>query len=252
MPLSNNAYQIGINYELLQKTMRDKNLTPAMIGSRRGIPEQTVKNIVNGITKNPGVENLAPICEELGIPIEYVLFSHNKEVESKVIKDNPSAYNLKEMYEFQVAILNKAHETEINNIREHYEREVKAHEKEMCNMREHYERELQQKDKYNERYIESLVSNYERRLQDKREHIKTLVEDKTWFKIAAVVGVCAVIILFLLIEYATPGHGWFKDGSHSGTIIAAALIITVITLIVLFINKTNNKINDITDNIKEE
>ena len=220
MPLSNNALQTGINHELLKKTMEDKKLTPAIIDSKRGVPEQTVKNIVNGTTKNPGIENLAPICEELDLRIEDVLL-RNKFSEKQIEKKD--TIELIKMYEFQIEFM------------------MQAHQSEMDNMRNHYERELRQKDEYNERYIDSLVSNYERRLQDKREHIKTLVEDKNWFKLAAVVGVCAVIILFLLIEYATPGHGWFKGGSHSATIIAAALIVAVIGSVVVLINKTNNK-----------
>jgi transcriptional regulator with XRE-family HTH domain len=239
MPITKNALQMGINHELLKKLMQDKNLTPAIIESRRGVPEQTVKNIVNGKTGNPGIENLAPICEELDIPIEYVLFSHNKEVESKVIKDNPSAYNLKEMYEFQVAILNKAHETEINNIREHYEREVKAHEKEMCNMREHYERELKQQSEYYERIINSQEQQYERRLSDKREHIDTIMLDKKWFRLAAVFGVVAVLAIFFFIEFMTPGHGWFTFGEagESSTGLVFAIVLLIIFTLGTFASK---------------
>lgn len=234
MPNTKNVLQMGINHELLKKLMQDKNLTPAEMEKRRGVPEQTVKNIVNGKTGNPGIENLAPICEELDIPIEYVLFSHNKEVESKVIKDNPSAYNLKEMYEFQVAILNKAHETEINNIREHYEREVKAHEKEMNNMREHYERELKQQSEYYERIINSQEQQYEKRLTDKREHIDTILLDKKWFRLAAVYGVIAVLAIFFFIEFAMPGHGWFNFGEDKKEIAILGYMAVLLTIVLCF------------------
>jgi transcriptional regulator with XRE-family HTH domain len=254
MPNSKNALQMGINHELLKKLMQDKNLTPAVIEKRKGTPEQTVKNIINGKTGNPGIENLAPICEELGIRVEDVLFSRNKEFETKVLKEEPSAYNLKEMYEFQVSILNKAHETETNNIREHYEREVKAHEKEMNNMREHYERELKaqekemsnmrehyerqlkEKDNYYEKHISVIEAHYERRLADKREHIDTILIDKNWFRLAAVVGVMAVLSIFFFIEFATPGHGWFTFGENSiapaFSFVAIILSIIIIVLII--------------------
>lgn len=229
MPNPKNALQMGINHELLKKLMQDKNLTPAMMESRISVPEQTVKNIVNGKTGNPGIENLAPICEELGIPIESVLFSHNKEVETKIIKEDPSAITLKEMYEFQASIITKAHETEINNIREHYEREVKAHEKEMNNMREHYERQLKEKDTHYEKYIASIEAHYEKRLADKREHIETILLDKKWFRLAAVVGVIAVLAVFFFIEFATPGHGWFTFGGNSSApaFVFVAIILTI-------------------------
>jgi transcriptional regulator with XRE-family HTH domain len=234
MPNTKNVLQMGINHELLKKLMQDKNLTPAEMEKRRGVPEQTVKNIVNGVTKNPGVENLAPICEELDIPIEYVLFAHNKEVESKVIKDNPSAYNLKEMYEFQVAILNKAHETEINNIREHYEREVKAHEKEMNNMREHYERQLKEQKENYERMLTTQEQQYEKRLTDKREHIDTILLDKKWFRLAAVYGVIAVLAIFFFIEFAMPGHGWFNFGEDKKEIAILGYMAVLLTIVLCF------------------
>ena len=239
MPNTNNALQMGINHELLKKLMQEKNLTPADIEKRRGTPEQTVKNIVYGKTGNPGIENLAPICEELGVPIEDVLFSHNKEFEKKVIKEEPSAYNLKEMYEFQMSILNKAHETEINNIREHYERELKSHEKEMNNMREHYEKQLSDPKEHFEKYIAVTAEHYERRLTDKREHIDTILLDKKWFRLAAVVGVVAVLAIFFFIEFATPGHGWFTFGEGS---MAPALGFIAVTIIIVLIALAIKKI----------
>lgn len=232
MPFTKNALQMGLNHDLLKTLMQEKNLTPADIEKRTGVPEQTVKNIINGKTGNPGIETLAPICDELGIPMENVLFSRNKEFESKVLKEEPSAYNLKEMYEFQISILNKAHETEINNIREHYEREVKAHEKEMNNMREHYEKQLSDQKEHFEKYIAVTSEHYERRLTDKREHIDTILLDKKWFRLAAVVGVVAVLAIFFFIEFATPGHGWFTFGENS---IAPALGFVVATTIIVLI-----------------
>lgn len=245
MPNTKNALQMGINHELLKKLMQDKNLTPADIEKRRGTPEQTVKNIVNGKTGNPGIENLAPICEELGIPIEDVLFSHNKEFEKKVIKEEPSAYNLKEMYEFQMSILNKAHETEINNIREHYEREAKSQEKEMNNMREHYERQLKAQEAHYEKYISSTVEHYERRLTDKREHIDTILLDKKWFRLAAVWGVVAVLAIFFFIEFAMPGHGWFNFGEDKkGIAILGYMVILLTIVLCLFVFKKKKPDSD--------
>lgn len=245
MPNSKTSLQMGINHELLKQLMQDKKLTPAIIESRTGIPEQTVKNIVNGKTGNPGIETLAPICEELGIPIENVLFSHNKEIEQKVIKEEPSAYNLKEMYEFQISILNKAYETEINNVREHYEREVKAHEKEMNNMREHYERQLSAQANHYEKYISSTVEHYERRLTDKREHIDTILLDKKWFRLAAVFGVVAVLAIFFFIEFAMPGHGWFNFGEDKKEIAILGYMVILLTVVLcLFVFKKKKSDNN--------
>ena len=245
MITTKNGMQTGINYERLQQLMKEKNLTPAEMEKRRGIPAQTVKNIVNGTTGNPGIENLAPICEELGIPIEEVLFPHNKEFEKKIIKEEPCAVNLKELYEFQVAIINKSHETEINNIREHYEREFRSHEKEMNNMREHYERQLKEQANHYEKYISVTEAHYERRLADKREHIDTILLDKKWFRLAAVWGVVAVLAIFFFIEFATPGHGWFNFGEDKKGFVALggviALLIGLLCVVTFKKKKTSNE-----------
>ena len=227
MPNTNNALQMGINHELLKKLMQDKKLTPAELEKRKGISEQTVKNIVSGKTGNPGIETLAPICEELGIPIEDVLFSRNKEIETKVLKEEPSAYNLKEMYEFQISILSKAHETEINN------------------MREHYERELKQQSEYYERIINSQEQQYEKRLFDKREHIDTIMLDKRWFRLASVASVVAMLALFFFIEFLTPGHGWFNfEKTDQNQTLGAMLAVMTITLIIIVAIQLKNKIKN--------
>ena len=244
MPTTKTSLQMGINHELLKQLMRDKNLTPADIEKRRGVPEQTIKNIISGKTGNPGIENLAPICEELGIHSEDVLFSRNKEIETKVLKEEPSAYNLKEMYEFQISILNKAHETEMNNMREHYEREVQAHEKEMNNMREHYERQLKEQATHYEKYISVTEAHYERRLTDKREHIDTILLDKKWFRLAAVFGVGAILAIFFFIEFVTPGHGWFNYGEDKKGVIALGGIITILVAVLLIITFRRKKVQN--------
>ena len=245
MPNTKTSLQMGINHELLKQLMRDKNLTPADIEKRRGISEQTVKNIVNGKTGNPGIETLAPICEELGIHSEDVLFSHNKEIEQKVIKEEPSAYNLKELYEFQISVLNKAHETEINNIREHYEREAKSQEKEMNNMREHYERQLKEQATHYEKYISSTVEYYERMLTDKQEHVETVMLDKKWFRYAAVWSAIALLAIFLFIEFSMPGHGWFNFGEDKKGIAILGYMVILLTIVLCFFvfknKKTQNK-----------
>ena len=226
MPTTKTSLQMGINHELLKQLMRDKNLTPADIEKRRGVPEQTIKNIISGKTGNPGIENLAPICEELGIHSEDVLFSRNKEIETKVLKEEPSAYNLKEMYEFQISILNKAHETEMNNMREHYERQLKE-------QATHYEK-----------YISVTEAHYERRLTDKREHIDTILLDKKWFRLAAVFGVGAILAIFFFIEFVTPGHGWFNYGEDKKGVIALGGIITILVAVLLIITFRRKKVQN--------
>ena len=209
--------QMGVNHELLKQKMQEKNLTPAMIEKLKGISEQTVKNIVYGKTGNPGVDSLAPICDALDLTVDDVLFSKNKEIEAKVIQDNPSAYYLTQMYEFQMATLTQAHEVEMNNMREHYERELKSQEN-------HYEK-----------YITVTKAHYERRLADKREHIETIMLDKKWFRLAAVFGIGAILAIFFFIEFVTPGHGWFNYGEDKKGVIALGGVIAILVVVLLII-----------------
>lgn len=178
--------QEGIDFKLLDDARKDRKWSMQQTAEYADVPEGTTKNILNGTTLNPGAENLGKLCRTLGVPIEKVLRQdEQKQIEKQAIKnDDASILALKEIYECQIAIINKSNEEHIKNIREHYER-----------------------------HISEIKEHYEKRLMDKREHIETIMLDKKWFRLASVVGVVALVALFLLIEFVTPGHGWFTFGS---------------------------------------
>ena len=60
---------------------------------------------------------------------------------------------------------------------------------------------------------QKFENHFEKRLADKREHIDTILLDKKWFRLASVFSVIALLGVFLFIEFATPGHGWFVFGN---------------------------------------
>lgn len=177
--------QEGIDFKLLDDARKDRKWSVSQTAEYADVPEGTTKNILNGTTLNPGAENLGKLCRTLGVPIEKVLRQEEqKQIEKQGIKnDDASILALKEIYEMQIAFINKSNEEHTKNIREHYER-----------------------------HIADIEKHYEKRLADKREHIDTILLDKKWFRLASVVGVVALIALFLLIEFVTPGHGWFTFG----------------------------------------
>ena len=181
--------QKGIDYELLNNARLEQNKTLDYLEKSTGVPKDTIKNMLNGKTKNPGVENLNPICEELGVPIQQVLRQSEKtEIEKQGIKvDDASVLALKEIYELQLAAVKETNEAHISNIRSHYEQ-----------------------------HHEDLKENYERRLADKRElidtkdaHIKALERECLHTKIFACA--CALILVSLLIiEVMNPNLGWIR------------------------------------------
>lgn len=192
IPTTDTKLQEGIDYKLLDDARKDRKWSVSQTAEYADVPEGTTKNILNGTTLNPGAENLGKLCRTLGVPIEKVLRQdEQKQIEKQGIKnDDASILALKEMYECQIAIINKSNEEHEKNLREHYERHISEQKEHMKEMKEHYEA----------------------RLRDKREHIDTIMLDKKWFRLASVVGVIALIALFLLIEFVTPGHGWFTFG----------------------------------------
>ena len=140
----------GIDYELLNEARIAKNLTFDDLESLTQVPKDTVKNILTGKTKNPGVENLNPICIVLGVSIQKVLRQEEKTaIENQGIKnENAAVLALKEIYETQMAAAKATSEAHIANIRAHYEQHHK-----------------------------DLTDNFEKRLADKREIIELLKEE---------------------------------------------------------------------------
>jgi transcriptional regulator with XRE-family HTH domain len=184
--------QEGIDFKLLDDARKDRKWSVPQTAEFADVPEGTTKNILNGTTLNPGAENLGKLCRTLGVPIEKVLrIDEQKEIEKQAIKnDDASILALKEIYECQIAIINKSNEEHEKNIREHYERHISELKEHMKEMKEHYEA----------------------RLRDKREHIDTIMLDKKWFRLASVCSVLVLLGVFFFIEFMTPGHGWFTFG----------------------------------------
>ena len=192
--------QKGIDYKLLDDARELKNLTFDDLEKRTKVPKDTIKNMLNGRTKNPGVENLAPVCRELDIPIEKVLHQdEQKAIETQGIKEeNVSILALKEIYETQNAAMKEINEAHIANIRAHYEQ-----------------------------HHEDLKDNYEKRLADKREIIEILKEENTKLtrkfeaqeksaRIGNIIrnGIIALfvigVIILLVMEFIHPEHGWLR------------------------------------------
>jgi transcriptional regulator with XRE-family HTH domain len=160
------------------------------------LPLQTTKNVLTGKSKNSRSDTIKALADALGVPIADLFIDDDTkiieeevidEVVNKVIEDKKadeiSVIALKEIYEHQMSAMKEVHEEHIKNIREHYER-----------------------------HISDLEKHYEKRLADKREHIDTILLDKKWFRLASVCSVLALLGVFFLIEFMTPGHGWFTFG----------------------------------------
>lgn len=183
-----------MNYKLLDDARNELGWSMLKLSDESKIPLQTVKNILTGKTQNSRMDTVFPIAKVLNIPIEKIFTTEetqiieeevidkmvNKVIEEKKA-DELSVLALKEIYEYQIAQMQKTNEEHIKNIREHYER-----------------------------HIADLEKHYEKRLADKREHIDTIMIDKKWFRLASVCSTLALIVVFLFIEFMTPGHGWFR------------------------------------------
>ena len=214
LQINDKTLQEGIDYEILSKAAEEKKLTPAMIETLSDVPEGTVKNVLTGKTRNPGVITLVPICNVLGVSIQKVLRQEDiNKPDNKIADDAISA--LKEMYQLQINTIKETSETHIKNMREHYER-----------------------------HISELKEHNQERIKDKEEHINTIILDKKWFRLASVVGVLAIISIFFFIEFMTPGHGWFKvDNGHNGSlyIVGVFSFVELIAIIYMLVKRNKNK-----------
>ena len=52
-----------------QRTLRRKRLTPNGISIIAGVPQATVKSILNGESKNPGVGTIKKLCDGFGVTL---------------------------------------------------------------------------------------------------------------------------------------------------------------------------------------
>ena len=183
--------QEGINYEFLNQLRLEKNLTLEDVEAGTKISKDTIKNVLTGKTKNPGVGTLNPICKFLGVPIERVLMLSPKEaIEYEAIKKNDvSILSLKEIYEFQIAQINENNEKHISEIRTHYEQ-----------------------------HFNDLSINYEHRLSDKREIIQLYKEEldsekkSNYRKTIAIIIFALILGALFVLELTHPEHGWIKFG----------------------------------------
>ena len=160
----------------LKEKISSSNLTYDALGQITNTSESTIKNLCSGKTDNPGLKTLLPLMDAVGGSFDEMLHPEKNKGEM----NDTAGLALKEIYEFQLAAMKETHEEHIKNIREHYER-----------------------------HISEQKEHYEKRLADKREHIDTILLDKKWFRLASVFSIIIMIGLFFLIEFLTPGHGWF-------------------------------------------
>lgn len=187
--------------------------------------ESTVKGLLRGTSDSPGIKTVQPVMDYLGGSWDEMFGLKNIK---KEIKSAP-ADDLKSIYEFQIALIKENSEIEKENIRKHYEAQIA---------------EIKESNRKNEEH-------YERRLHDKREHIETILLDKKWFRLASVIGIAGLIILFLFIEFASPGHGWLNIDSDTNPIIYLVGLVSVVEFIAIIVIVSKRK-NNQNLNIKKE
>ena len=82
----------------------------------------------------------------------------------------------------------------------------------LTTIKESYEQRINELKMYYEHILAEQDKHHEKILSEKEKHIETIKLDKKWFRLASVFGVVALIVLFLFIEFMSPGHGWFTFG----------------------------------------
>lgn len=195
--------QKGIDYKLLDEAREAKKLTFDDLENLTEVPKDTIKNILNGRTKNPGVENLAPICRALGVPIDKVLRQdEQKAIENQGIKDeNISVLALKEIYETQSTAMKEINEAHIANIRAHYEQHIEEKNLSFAKIEAHYEKRLSDK--------REVITELEKHLATVEKHLAAAEKEKRWFRLGFVASIIAFALL-CIAELANPTIGWIR------------------------------------------
>ena len=67
------------------KLCEERNLAITALAHNAGIPPSTVKNILNGASKNPGIVTIKMICDGLGITlVEFFDTKEFRELEQEI------------------------------------------------------------------------------------------------------------------------------------------------------------------------
>ncbi len=55
----------------IRELCKDKGLTPNGLSNIAGVPQATVKSILNGESQNPGIVTIKKLCDGLNITLEF-------------------------------------------------------------------------------------------------------------------------------------------------------------------------------------
>ena len=143
-------------------------LTYEAIAEKSQRSESTVKNLCLGKTEDPRLDTVAPVIYAMGGSIDEMYTGKSKDAVKEI-----SINSIKEIYEQQLLEMSKSNETQINNIRAHYEQ-----------------------------HRSDSKENYERLLKEKSNQAKT-------FMVLACIGY-AILIGLLILEVANPNLGWLR------------------------------------------
>ena len=157
------------------RLFKETGLTHEIVAEKSGRSLSTVKNLYYGKTEDPRIDTVAPVLYVLGGSLDELYTGQPKDV----IQES-SITSLKEMFECQLAEMNRINEAHINNIRAHYEQ-----------------------------HREDVTKNYEMRLADKNEIVKEKYSQVRLWRILAGIGY-AILIGLLILEVTNPSLGWIK------------------------------------------
>jgi transcriptional regulator with XRE-family HTH domain len=198
-----------MNREQLNQIRKEKRLSLEKMERDGNLSLGTLKNFFYG-NKRPQLETAEIIAKLLGVSVDDILYDDVEDIKETIEEmENPDAVSviaLKRLYEFQIESITAIHELEKEEMK-----------------------------KQHDARIAEIKQFYEQRLSDKNEHIATILLDKKWFRLAAVVGVCALLAVFFFIEFMTPGHGWFTFGKYKKHPCIGCFIIPVLFLLRLLL-----------------
>ena len=157
------------------RLFKETGLTHEIVAEKSGRSLSTVKNLYYGKTEDPRIDTVAPVLYVLGGSLDELYTGQPRDV-----LQESSISSLKEMFECQVAEMNRINEAHINNIRAHYEQ-----------------------------HRDDVTKNYEMRLADKNEIVKEKNLQVRLWRILAGIGY-AILIGLLILEVTNPSLGWIK------------------------------------------
>ena len=190
----------------LNKLKDSHQFTVDSMGTQSFTSKDTVKNLLNGKTKNPRLDTIAPVIYYSGGSFDELFYPEG--YESRI---EASTKALKEMYETQSATQQESFDSQIADLKAINDKTIAdltdAHKQEICDLTEAHKQEIVELNIRHKQEVADLSIYHQEKAEAERKSnekiLNIAVFDKKWFRILSCILASAVCVLLIMLALVT-------------------------------------------------